>query len=269
MHKTFFTFGMLFTALVATTSHAESWVAPSQLSSSATRYHSDATDYRQQSTGRFSIEKREVAAAVEDSLIREGLAENLDVTVMSPMDASLYQAGKPVTLKLHALAVSPERSSWQAQAYVLSEGKTLAVIPVSGRYQVMVRVPVLMHSMDNNDVIEKDDIDYVVIAERQLRKDTVRSTSELIGLAPRSQISAKRPVRSGEVAKPRLVSKKSQVEMVYSSDYMSIRSIGQALENGAEGDLIRVKNMDSERAVTARVIGPNKVEVNLSHTSGS
>ncbi len=262
MRTVSFFLGLVF-SLLAAQALAEGWRSASSIVASA-QPQAGVETYADAAGGRFSIEKKDVASDVAGALEASGVADMVDATVLSPLDARLYQSRVPVTLKLHALSVAPERGVWQAEAYVLSEGKTQSVIPVSGRYQMMQKIPVLVHAMGNRDVIEASDLDSVVVPERSLRKDTVRDPSALIGLSPRGNISAGRPIRLSEISKPQIISKKSQVEMLYTTEHMSIRSIGMALENGAVGDLIRVQNTDTERAVTARVVGANKVEVNLS-----
>lgn len=250
--------------VVFSQAHAADWVQPSSLNQHV------ANDVLEPGVapdqGRFLISRGELADAVSEILQKEGIADDVKATVVEPMQPTIYQASTPITLKLHAVRVSANRQAWQAEAYVMSAAKTLAVIPVSGRYQVMQRIPVLARVMSSDDVIEASDLNYITVPERQLRKDTIRDAASLIGTAPRNQVSANRPVRATEISKPRLVSKKSQVEMLYTSQYLTIRSVGEALENGAEGDLIRIKNADTDRAVTARVVGEGKVEVNLART---
>lgn len=249
---------LFFITMMLAAAPAYAWVPLAQMA--------QAGDYQQSSTGRFTISADDITEKVEQSLKKENMGDLVEALLSTGKDAPVFQAKTPLTVKLHALSLSPEREAWQAQAYMLSEGKTLAVLPVSGRYRSMVRVPVLVHAMDSKEIIEPSDIKTITMPERQLRKDTVLDEKSVIGLSPRNQISAGRPMRLTEVSKPRLITKKAAVEMIYTSNFINIRSVGEALENGAEGDVIRVKNIDSQRAISARVIGPNKVEVNMANT---
>lgn len=259
-------FMVVIVVVISNKASANDWVQPSSLRAPQYAAAETLEPGVTPDKGRFLISKMELGESVAKILQEEGIAGDIQATVVEPAAPAIYQHNKAITLKLHALNVSAERQAWQAEAYVMSEGKTLAVIPVSGRYQIMQRIPVLARALTATDTIEKGDISYITLPDRQLRKDTITDAASLIGYAPRNHISPHRSIRATEIVKPRLITKKSQVEMLYSSQYVTIRSVGEALENGSEGDLIRVKNTDSDRAVTARVVGAGKVEVNLART---
>jgi flagella basal body P-ring formation protein FlgA len=126
----------------------------------------------------------------------------------------------------------------------------------------MISVPTVTRQLQRGDVIEASDLSTKRLPERVLRKDTVTEASMLIGQSPQRVISPDRPIRTSEIASPRLIKKGDAVEMTYTTPYMSIRTQGQALEDGSAGSLIRVKNAKSERAVSARVVGAGHVELN-------
>jgi flagella basal body P-ring formation protein FlgA len=71
---------------------------------------------------------------------------------------------------------------------------------------------------------------------------------------------AKRRLRAGQLispsllAKPLLVRRGQQVKMIANQDGIAATTLGEALENGEQGAVIRVKNLRSEKIVEARVI---------------
>lgn len=248
-------------ALVATSATAGQWVLPSQLAANAAA--PAPTPQPETFAERHIITSQEIETAVKDALQKENLADNISASLHSHAAGVIYQHKKPLQLKLHALSVSANSQAWQAEAYMISEHKTIAVIPVSGRYETLRRLPVLSRSMNDADVISKDDIAYVELPEQRVNKNAIQTADALIGLSPKNRISAGRPIRAHEVTKPRMVEKNGQVALIYSTEHLTIHGVGQALENGTMGDLIRIKNIDSGRAITAKVIDHNKVEVNL------
>jgi flagella basal body P-ring formation protein FlgA len=61
-------------------------------------------------------------------------------------------------------------------------------------------------------------------------------------------------------AKPELLVRRSEsVVMRIIGDGFQITALGQALEDGRQGDLIRVRNVDSKRIVVAKVVGDGTV----------
>ncbi len=79
----------------------------------------------------------------------------------------------------------------------------------------------------------------------------------------------KRPLRTGSIIKgfhlkaPNAIVKGEKVHIRAQSGHFEIRMQGEALENGALGQLISVKNLSSRRTVQGVVAKPGLVEVRL------
>lgn len=210
----------------------------------------------------FQITKQDVANAVAQAMQEKGVREHVTATPDAALPAVLYGANHPLKLTLHALQVDTQAQRWQAQAYILNGNRTELVKPVSGRFEAMLSVPVLSRQLHSGDVIEARDLQMRTMPERLLRKDTITEQAQLIGQSPLRSISAGRPIRAAEVSAPKVVLKGDLVEMKYTTPHMTIRTSGQALEDGAPGQLVRIKNIKSEKAISARVIAAGVVEVN-------
>jgi flagella basal body P-ring formation protein FlgA len=215
----------------------------------------------------FKISSTDVANAVTEQLQKQGVEKKPQASMNAGTPAVIYSANRPLQLAIHGLQIDPQTKRWQAQAYMLSNGQTESVKPVSGFYDAMVDVPVLNRQLQSRDVIAESDLSLRAMPERQLRKDTLTDKASLIGKSPRSIISANRAIRMNELTQPVVVKKGDGVEMHYSSQYMHIKTTGIALEDGAKGEFIRVKNEKSGKAVSAQVEDTGKVEVN--HTAAS
>jgi flagella basal body P-ring formation protein FlgA len=209
----------------------------------------------------FEISTRDLEQAVAERLKEQSVAEHPRAMVQPSGTPVFYRADHPITLKLMAMQVDAGAKRWQADAYIIAGGKTERVTPVSGRYDELIAVPVLKRQVTNRDVIEAADLETQMIAESKLRKDIITEESGLIGHSARRIISAGRAIRAGEVMTPMVITKGANIEMVYRTPYIAIRTSGEALENGAAGAVIRVKNVDSGRAVSAKVLDANRVEV--------
>jgi flagella basal body P-ring formation protein FlgA len=210
----------------------------------------------------FNITMQDVEKKVAEAMIEQGVAEHIETNVLPSGTPILWKANHPIELVIHALQVNPDAKRWQAQAYVIAAGKTETVQPIAGRYDELVNVPMLTRQMGSKDVIEMDDLDLRLVASRKLRKDTIIDVDQVLGKSARRMISAERMIRMSEILPAIAVEKDREVEMVYNTPYMSIRTTGKALENGATGELIRVMNHDTQRTISARVIDASRVEVN-------
>ena len=66
-------------------------------------------------------------------------------------------------------------------------------------------------------------------------------------------------LREGEVGPPRLVRRGRAVTMTYEREGLRITALGQAQDDGALGEAVRVVNADSRRQVQGVVAGPDRV----------
>lgn len=213
----------------------------------------------------YRVAAGDVETAVSKALAEQGAATSVQAKLFSAKP-TLYEADKPLSVAVHALRFERNSLHWQAEMYIISEGKTLSVTPIQGRYEPLVRIPVLTRAVQESDIITASDIGWENVVQRTLRKDSIQQEADLIGKSPRRSISPGRPVRLGELALPTLVKKGEQVAVNYSTPHMHIQTLGQALEDGSLGGLIRVRNLDSKRAFTARVVAEGKVEANMQTT---
>jgi flagella basal body P-ring formation protein FlgA len=210
----------------------------------------------------FELSTKDLERAVATQLQEQNLAEQVRATVLPSGTPIFYRADHPITLKLMAMQVDAAAKRWQANAHIIANGKTERVTPVSGRYDELIAVPILKRQITNRDVIAAEDLETQTIASSKLRQDIITDKSGLIGRSARRTISANRPVRTSEVMSPIVISKGANIEMVYRTPYIAIRTSGEALEDGTTGAIVRVKNIDSGRAVSAKVLDANRVEVN-------
>jgi len=58
-----------------------------------------------------------------------------------------------------------------------------------------------------------------------------------------------------------VVQKGDHVVIIARSGSLSVRMPGEALSKGGQGEQIRVRNLNSQRVVKARITGPGQVEV--------
>ncbi len=173
----------------------------------------------------------------------------------------LYSSNKPVDVEIRGLRSDDKTHSWNASMVILSDEKVISALPLAGRYTQMNEVPVLKRQVRNGDLITDDDIEMQKFPQARIYKDTIDDIASLVGNTPVRGISAGRPIRSNEVAPPALIKKNALVQMRYKTESMEITTEGQALANGAKGDVIDVRNVASKKIARAVITESNVVDV--------
>ena len=138
-----------------------------------------------------------------------------------------------------------------------------------------VEAAVLARDVERNDVLKSSDIVTERRPKAQVGSDAA-TRDRALGMQMRKQLRAGQALRSADLAKPDLVQRDQTVTLIYESTglYLTIR--GKALENGTEGDVVSVVNLQSKRTVSGVVIGRGQVSISVatprldtSSTSGS
>lgn len=132
---------------------------------------------------------------------------------------------------------------------------------VAGTFTETVKLPTLIRKFDKNEVIAKADITYIEIEANKVRDGFITSEDKLIGKAPTHQIWKERPITFNQVADAQVISKNKQLVMVYRSNSLTIRASGIALEGGAIGQAVKIKNLSSNKVVLAKIIDADTAEV--------
>jgi flagella basal body P-ring formation protein FlgA len=74
-------------------------------------------------------------------------------------------------------------------------------------------------------------------------------------------MTAQKPILFSDVISPLLIKKNDKVNIHYHKNGISIETIGIALEDAGAGDMVKVKNIDSNKVVVAKVKSAGVVEV--------
>jgi flagella basal body P-ring formation protein FlgA len=123
-----------------------------------------------------------------------------------------------------------------------------------------VEAAVLTRGIDRNEIIKASD----VTVERRPRVEVGRegaSRDQIIGMQARRQLRSGQSLRTSDVAKPDLVQRDQAVTIVYRTGGITLTIRGKALENGSDGDVVNVTNLQSKRIFSAVVVGRGQVSV--------
>ena len=126
-------------------------------------------------------------------------------------------------------------------------------IRVTGRLQKMLNIPVLNRRMLKNEIIKSEDIIWIKSPSKRVQNDIILYEDLLVGKTPKRGLRASAPIRSSDVQRPILVEKGSLVTMVLKTQSMVLTAQGRAVEPGANGDVIRITNTQSNKVVQAVV----------------
>jgi flagella basal body P-ring formation protein FlgA len=205
---------------------------------------------------------RDASTTVSQALMKAGAGDNVKASIYGAGDETIIAtASGPISADVDNVDIDKQHSRWSAELLLSANGKNLAPVKLSGRYDTMTQLPMLKRRVQSNEVISADDIEWMAWPATHLRKSTVIDPKDLIGKSPRRIISQDRPIREDEIANPALIAKGMQVTLVYKTPTLEIKTLGEALDSGAKGEVIRVRNIASKSIIEGTIEAGDSVRV--------
>lgn len=131
-----------------------------------------------------------------------------------------------------------------------------------GKYTELVNIPVLRKRLIAGEVIDANLVEYNRIPLNRITKDIVTKKVQLIGKIVKASTQPFQMIPLSFIAEPRVIHKKDLVTIYYDSNNVIIRVKGVALEDGGVGEIISVKNLDSNQILKAKIESQSMVRVN-------
>ncbi|MBC2860322.1 flagellar basal body P-ring formation chaperone FlgA [Stappia sp. 28M-7] len=211
----------------------------------------------------LTIGEHEVTQAVRDALLaRESNleAESLDVTLTGFRGPLLADAGQVEPINVSDLAWDRYSGRLSTTLRIRTvEGTT--TVRLTGVAREMVDVYVAARPIERGTIIAASDIEPQRVPGNRLTARQITDPAQIIGQSARQALQVGRPLRAADFEPPVLVRRGAKVTLVYRAAGMTLTTVGQAMSNGAAGDMIDVLNLQSRRTVTGIVRARDQIEV--------
>ena len=142
-----------------------------------------------------------------------------------------------------------------------------AEIPVVLNVRYFQNVVVAKRRITRGAIMKQDDV-YIDRQEVRDLSGILTSAESVVGMTAGRDILPLNLIRPGDVkstetlkARTPVIRRGSTVNLVARGDGLSISVLCEAMQDGRPGDVIRVKNLDSQVVRTGKVISANEVEV--------
>lgn len=163
-------------------------------------------------------------------------------------------------LEVESLEIAEQTGRFMAIIADPSDSRTRTRL--AGRMARMIDVPVASRRIQSGEILRAEDLDWISLRADRLARDILTEPEQMIGMTPqRAAIAAHAPLRQSDLRPPRLVTKGEQVTMTLTSTNMVLTARGLALDHGGLGEIVRIRNTQSQAIVEAEVTAPGTVRV--------
>ncbi len=167
----------------------------------------------------------------------------------------------PATAIVAGLSYDPGNGRFSANLVAPDLDEPLASLTVTGRAVEMLEIPVPTRRLSRGHIIRDSDIEWMILPADQLNRNHIVDLDGILGQSVRRPVRAGDPFRGTDLETPVVVSKNSLVTIRLETPRLSLTAQGRALDNGAQGEVIRVVNTNSRTTVSAVVVSENVVRV--------
>ncbi len=175
-------------------------------------------------------------------------------------DIHISTSGNPAVL-IDDMHFDPPTGRFSAIISVAADSPEAVRTRVAGRVHSLIEVPVLARRLGAGDTIRATDVELAYKRSDQVKRGALMDMADMVGMSATRTLRAGRAVQAHDIRQPVLVARKSLVTMVVSAPGMTITARGVAMEDGAEGETIRIRNLRSDRIVEGVVTGPETVRI--------
>jgi len=203
----------------------------------------------------------DVAHALEH---RGGLgdAANLSLTFdKDPQDLHL-DASNTGAMQPTAVRYEPRTTRFDVTFEIANDTGKPTQLRFTGSAIETVEAAVLTRNVERTDLLKSSDL----MVERRPKAEiggdaAVRESA--IGMQMRRPMRAGQALRVADLVKPDLVQRDQSVTLIYQTTGIYLTSRGKALDNGTEGDVVNVVNLQSKRTVTGVVTARGQVTIQV------
>ncbi|MCP4394159.1 MAG: flagellar basal body P-ring formation protein FlgA [Alphaproteobacteria bacterium] len=209
------------------------------------------------------ISEKDIQERLREALMDQGVDESSEIAFNKSQILIHVPVNSATEILVNTLDVMGGGQRFTSVIDIKAGGDFSKQIRISGRIFNVIDVPVLHSNMQAGDAISKDDIVWKAVRERHVRNDTMLSEDDLIGMEARRLIRKETLIKTTDVRKHVAVKKGKRVQIVLANKGMTLTVVGEALENGSLGEIIRIKNIQSKKTIYATVMGDDMLAIEV------
>lgn len=203
----------------------------------------------------------EIMAVIKKDLEARGVTGKFTVSLNNVAPTITLPGNVETTVEIAQMNYTAGRDVFSAVLSAPSAANAIKSITVTGLIEKTTQVPVLTSSISTGDIISSTDIEWIDVATRHMVNDTIIDADKLIGKTPVRMVEQGVPVRARDVVSPKLVSRGDEILLQFNQGGLQLSVRGKAMQNGAEGEFIRVMNLSSNQSLRGEVTGNKIVSV--------
>jgi flagella basal body P-ring formation protein FlgA len=206
------------------------------------------------------LERDQVLAAVRAALVAQGAALDCDIVIpgFNPPIVPVSGVSAPLITQLE---FDRDLGRFTAMLSVTGDGMEPISTRLSGEVADVIELPVAVTRLTAGSIAGPDDIRMTRVHVTSVHTEVAHDSAMVIGMQLKLQLQAGVPIPLSNLMQPTQINRGDAVRLQLRTGDLWLTGQGMALESGAAGDRIRVRNVSSQAVLEAEVIKPGEVRV--------
>jgi flagella basal body P-ring formation protein FlgA len=206
------------------------------------------------------LRREDAIEAVRTALTAAGAPEDYDIDIPG-FSAPVVPFEARAVPTVSQLDYDNSTGRFTAMLSITGESMNPINTRISGRADEMALAPVAVTRLLPETVLRADDVKMARVRAALIHNEVARSIDQIIGMELKRPVPIGQPLRLADLGRPALVQRGAIVQIQLSSGGLTVSGQAVAMDGGAEGDQVRVQNLNSRAVLTAEVTGPGQVRV--------
>jgi flagellar basal body P-ring formation protein FlgA len=206
------------------------------------------------------LRRDDALTAVRAALIARGASPDCDVDIpgYNPPTIPLSGTSPPVVTQLD---YDRDQGRYAAILSVNGDGMESITLRVAGDVADVVVLPVIVNRLPAGAVPGPDDVKMARVHVNLVHGEVAHDPIMVIGMQLKRQLQAGMPIAIADLMLPTQILRGDPVKLQLQTGGLWLTGQGLALESGASGERIRVRNISSQATLEAEVVGPGVVRI--------
>ena len=209
------------------------------------------------------VKESDFVSAVREEFSNQGQDGAMDIEFFGGQTTYELKDGDNFKIMISNFDYNSEQNKFSGQAEVFVNGQKFAETDLIGKYFLLTEVYVPARTINKGEIIKSSDLKAEQIREARLKETQVYEKDKLLGKEAKRILKEGKLITSSDVGNKILVHKGDVITAVYKNMKMQITAKVEAMEDGAQGDKIEVKNTKSGKTFHAEVLNAAMVEVDV------
>jgi flagella basal body P-ring formation protein FlgA len=129
------------------------------------------------------------------------------------------------------------------------------------KYKELTLIPVFKIKITPGYLIEESDLTEKYFDNSQISHEIATSINDVVNKTPKKTLQPYTPIKKLSLHTPFIINKNDHINGIYHKNNIKMNISIIALDSGAKGDIIRVKNTRSNAIISGEIINNNTVKI--------